>query len=758
MWPLPNRVGFAEQISDKLASAEAETDGVFKHQAVVRDFLQPSAPYRGLLVMHALGAGKTLTAITVAEALRAAGRPVVVLLPASLKLNFSEEVGRFGGQEAEYSFIHYNGLTRGTLPTSSSLAGKTVIIDEAHNFCATSTKPNTLIAALYDVLMTAPDLRLVLLSGTPVINTPFELSRMMNLLRGPIRVFRLSVDDPAGAARELRAHPDVDAAWLDGADLKVTLLPPGFERVDATRVQRRAGDESSSIQRVADAVHATRPPTSTTELCLPSVETEFIERFVDWENDRMLDPELFMRRIQGLVSFFGKYDASIYPAVNPTQTVMLPMTEPQFNVYRKARDYEIKLERAAAIRRQSTTNFDADSAAGVYKAFSRAACNFAFPPEVARPYPKNARSGDVAYEDMIDVALDKLDLSMKSVSAQAPKFVAVRERATAAPGPVLVYTDFRKVEGVGLFSRFLLANGWTQLTLSRDAASGTWSVGRGDKKKPAFMQWDSNESKDHNSILRNIFNSSFDLLPPEVAAAFQGQDNLHGAVVKMLIVTKSATEGISLANTRQVHIMEPYWNSVRIEQITGRAVRAYSHARLPPKERQVDVFMYMMELTAEQQEDHNLKTFDRGMSTDQAVFATAEKKKKIITQFLDCLRRAAVDCAVHDEVGCYAFPAQLAPSALGAPVAFRDDVGNAQYAQRAVLAARTRLALSAERIKHKGRVLGVMSSPEGVLIDATAYKRMKRLVPMGMMRGQKKTVDVSAEAVAAATEALFPSA
>ena len=30
-------------------------------------------------------------------------------------------------------------------------------------------------------------------------------------------------------------------------------------------------------------------------------------------------------------------------------------------------------------------------------------------------------------------------------------------------------------------------------------------------------------------------------------------------------------EGISLRNTRCVHIMEPYWHPVRIQQVIGRA-------------------------------------------------------------------------------------------------------------------------------------------------------------------------------------------
>ena len=47
-------------------------------------------------------------------------------------------------------------------------------------------------------------------------------------------------------------------------------------------------------------------------------------------------------------------------------------------------------------------------------------------------------------------------------------------------------------------------------------------------------------------------------------------------------------------NVKQVHVLEPYWNEVRIEQVIGRAVRQCHHKDLPLKERTVDVFRYKM--------------------------------------------------------------------------------------------------------------------------------------------------------------------
>ena len=61
----------------------------------------------------------------------------------------------------------------------------------------------------------------------------------------------------------------------------------------------------------------------------------------------------------------------------------------------------------------------------------------------------------------------------------------------------------------------------------------------------------------------------------------------------MLMTTSAGSEGISLRHVRQVHIMEPYWNRVRIDQVIGRARRVYSHLELVAEQQNVQVFEYI---------------------------------------------------------------------------------------------------------------------------------------------------------------------
>ena len=75
---------------------------------------------------------------------------------------------------------------------------------------------------------------------------------------------------------------------------------------------------------------------------------------------------------------------------------------------------------------------------------------------------------------------------------------------------------------------------------------------------------------------------------------------MWGYQCQVLMTTQSGAEGISLKFVRQVHIMEPYWNNVRINQVIGRARRIKSHMELPLKDRNVKIFNYVIKYTAEQ--------------------------------------------------------------------------------------------------------------------------------------------------------------
>jgi hypothetical protein len=61
------------------------------HQKIVREYLNIYSPYRGLLLFHGLGSGKTCSSIAIAEGLKTF-KKIIVMTPASLRMNYMEEI------------------------------------------------------------------------------------------------------------------------------------------------------------------------------------------------------------------------------------------------------------------------------------------------------------------------------------------------------------------------------------------------------------------------------------------------------------------------------------------------------------------------------------------------------------------------------------------------------------------------------------------------------------------------------------------
>ena len=124
----------------------------------------------------------------------------------------------------------------------------------------------------------------------------------------------------------------------------------------------------------------------------------------------------------------------------------------------------------------------------------------------------------------------------------------------------------------------------------------------------------------HNHKLRYIMITGDSVLSPnklEEINAFNSPDNKDGEEIKVIIVSKAASEGLDFQCIRQVHIVDPWYNIYRIEQIIGRAVRNQSHCLLPFIERNVEIYLHATLL-----KDSNIE------SIDFYLYRLAEKSKK----------------------------------------------------------------------------------------------------------------------------------
>ena len=101
------------------------------------------------------------------------------------------------------------------------------------------------------------------------------------------------------------------------------------------------------------------------------------------------------------------------------------------------------------------------------------------------------------------------------------------------------------------------------------------------------------EYAEEREIIRNIYNGAWNYIPTQIASKLKqmSRNNNMGEIIKVLMITAAGSEGINLRNTRYVHLMEPYWHPVRLEQVIGRARRICSNKDLPIKLQTVEVFL-----------------------------------------------------------------------------------------------------------------------------------------------------------------------
>ena len=483
------------------------------HQKIVRDYMNLYTPYRGLLLYHGLGSGKTCTSIAIAEGMKDS-KSIIIMTPASLRANYigelkkcgdllykknqfwewisieqqpealttisailnlpQEYIRRHGGAffvnikkksnyddlsdtnkrileeqldemiRQKYKFINYNGLREKRLEEMTSGYTKNifdngvVIIDEAHNFISRIVNkikrekpipeskrgekehmPLNLSIKLYEMLLNAKNVRIILLSGTPIINYPNEFGILFNILRGYIKTWNipLVINTNNKIDRQSLQELLLGEKTLDYLDyspsskmLTITRNPFGFKNKIkkesgyqgvSNNKKNESGETEFDIEFISDDDFERKIISILRrndidilpdgieikyKKALPDSFDEFIARYVD-ENDRKLkNTDALKRRILGLSSYFRSAQESLLPKFDKQlgvdyHIVRVTMSDAQFKVYESARVEERKIETA---KPKKSTAEDYQEKSSTYRIFSRLFCNFIIPD---RPIP-----------------------------------------------------------------------------------------------------------------------------------------------------------------------------------------------------------------------------------------------------------------------------------------------------------------------------------------------------------------------------------
>jgi len=697
----------------------------------------------------------------------------------------------------KYTFINYNGLRAKRLAEMTSgftrniFDNAVIIIDEAHNLISRIVNklkkekpisgeekrkkkeegkpmeekgeednlfgeqtPLNLATKLYYMLLRANNARIVLLTGTPVINYPNEFAILFNILRGYIKTWKIPLVVKTTTKIDKNSLQDMllgekSLDYLDYSPsskiLTITRNPFGFKNKikkdsgyqGVTNVKKNEiGEAVMDTEFISDADFERKIililkrndidiiPQGVeiiNKKALPDDLNSFMARYINDSDKKLKNVDALKRRILGLSSYFRSAQEDLLPRYNKQlgvdyHIIRIPMSDVQFRIYEGARIEERKTE-----KKKPNASDDYDEKSSTYRIFSRLFCNYVMPdrpiPESkkkkkegetegeeessnmsnllkegtrveARQDVEDEREGEIEGDEILDTIggvdyAERLNTAIRNIEEHSSDFLTPEALQTYSPkflhileniqdpenqGLHLVYSQFRTAEGIGIFSLVLNKNGFARFKIKKNHIN-VWEIDipEIDEGKPTYALYTGTESSEEKELMRHIYNGEWDDIPNSIGSVLKSKyhNNNMGEVIKVFMITSSGSEGINLRNTRFVHIMEPYWHPVRLEQVIGRARRICSHKDLPKALQTVEVFVYLMIFSEAQLKSDaaiELKRKDLSkaiprvpITSDQYLYEISEIKSNLTTQLTDAIKESAFDCYIYSNGKCVNF-------------------------------------------------------------------------------------------------------
>ncbi len=637
-----------ELMKYKKKICQPEVHRINPHQELPAKFINPNTPYKGLLLFHGVGTGKTAASIMVAEKFKKNvekyGNKIVVLCPGPFfKENYKKDILKFTGNTYTsyidsnfeqykydknfelknalnniykyYNFLTYNSFYKKVLGERiiekddsgqkigyrknddgefareessnniDNLDNTLLIVDEAQH-----TVNNECSRALEKIIKDSKNLKIILLSATPMKNLGDDIIPLINYLRPP--------NDKIKREKVFTSDRSYEMTFIEGGEKYLAQMVRGYV----------------SYLRGAD-------------------------------------PITFGKRIDnGTISSFLLF----------TKVINCEMSDFQKNAYNKIVD-----ERTDGLNKKS-----------------EAVANMVFPflsndtiigvsgnnyiQQVINQIKNNSDElnqkigkllGDSKNKNFITENNGKISgyfLNKKYLPIFSAKFSSafnrIEERVIDKKGPglIFVYSNLVKI-GINVFQEILLENGYMEYDKNDpqgvNASPEHICYYCGKKKKEKHEEHtfspsrfitmtgtndddqfvDDSTSIEKLDIIRNVFNSN---------------QNKYGKYIKIILGSKVMNEGMTLENIIQINILDVYYNLGMIDQVLGRGLRYCKHFNLMTKDNlnpEVEINKFVI----------SFGKSSKTLTTDEELYKKAEQKYLLIKKIERILIENAIDCPIH---------------------------------------------------------------------------------------------------------------
>lgn len=124
-----------------------------------------------------------------------------------------------------------------------------------------------------------------------------------------------------------------------------------------------------------------------------------------------------------------------------------------------------------------------------------------------------------------------------------------------------------------------------------------------------------------------------------VLSTLRRSDNREGNKCRIIVTSPRVSEGVDFRFIRQVHILDPWFNMSRMEQVVGRGMRTCSHSLLDEQDQNCTVYFHVCRLENKQE------------TIDEFMYRTmVETKATQIAKVRRILTEYAMDCPLQIQV------------------------------------------------------------------------------------------------------------
>ena len=628
-----------------------------EQQAILPNFINPNTPYKGVILMHGVGSGKTMTAIQVAEGFKEQVKKyntkIYVLVPGpNTRENFKKELinttgdtylknkellNQMSKQEIDhekkiavynalqyYKILSYKTFYKKVLGEKiiekklvgdnkikstyrknkegeiereivvdkiNNLNNTILIVDEAHNISG-----NEYGEALKKIIKNSENLRIILLTATPMINLADEIVDLLNFIR-----------------------PETDKVQRDkiftsDKNYNMKLKPGGLDYL------REKARGYISFYR-------------------GSIPYTFAKRI---DNGVIPDGMLFTPVVKCFMESF-QYKTYIETTSKFDDTLDKSSTAASNFVFPGLDKDRTKLLGQYSTEGMNTVLSQINTDGNKLRSLIN----------------KELFQGKLTKGEEENFILENehknitgLILKLPYIKLFSIKFFNILNAlATLVEGQkgastAFVYSNLVKAGGMELFAETLLQNGYLEYnddSRNYDIKDETLDYKTGltflefKKKKISTSTF---KPATFLLVTGGVDESGEDL--PEIKQKiiqeiFNDPDNIDGKNIKFILGSRVMNEGVTLKNVKEVHIIDAFYNIPKAEQVIGRAIRMCVHQDVindDYKYPEVNVFRYVISL-----DDNSGK-----LSTDEILYQKAEIKYLVVKEVERSLKEVSIDC------------------------------------------------------------------------------------------------------------------